>query len=92
MKAALNLDIPTENIKEEWKKRSIYRVPAYMKDWNPRAYTPQCLSLGPYHHGSQNLVAMEIHKARALHFFLDKSKKKLDDCLSALDPNANGII
>lgn len=30
-----------------------------MKAQNPKAYTPQLVSIGPYHHGEPHLLAME---------------------------------
>jgi len=58
--------------KEEsrWGRRCIYRVPACIKDLNPRAYRPQLVSLGPYHHGNAELLPMEEHKRRALQHLL----------------------
>lgn len=60
---------------ERWKKHSIYRIPAYMKDQNPKVYTPQLVSIGPYHHGASHLAAMEEHKARSLQQFLDRTNR-----------------
>ena len=53
-----------------WKRCCIYRVPACIKDLNPRAYRPQLVSLGPYHHGNAELLPMEEHKRRALQHLL----------------------
>ncbi|KAF0889955.1 hypothetical protein E2562_034411 [Oryza meyeriana var. granulata] len=53
-----------------WRRHSIYRVPACIKDLNRRAYQPQVVSLGPFHHGDPNLLPMEEHKRRALLHFL----------------------
>ena len=45
-------------------------MPACIKDLNPRAYRPQLVSLGPYHHGNAELLPMEEHKRRALQHLL----------------------
>ncbi|BBN67422.1 hypothetical protein Prudu_74S000300 [Prunus dulcis] len=51
----------------------IYRVPERLQNVKQKAYTPQVVSIGPLHHGSKNLEAMEDHKLRTLH--LPKEKK-----------------
>ncbi|EEC69276.1 hypothetical protein OsI_38327 [Oryza sativa Indica Group] len=56
-----------------WRRHSIYRVPACIKDLNRRAYQPQVVSLGPFHHGDPNLLPMEDHKRRALLHFLRRA-------------------
>nr|GLL40519.1 UPF0481 protein At3g47200-like [Ipomoea trifida] len=71
---------------EQWKKRSIYRIPASFTDVNKKAYKPQAVSFGPYHHGEEHLKAMEVHKHRALVRFLRRSGKPLEDYLHALEP------
>ncbi|KAH7670072.1 hypothetical protein IHE45_10G001000 [Dioscorea alata] len=69
-----------------WSKQSIYKVPACIKDLNPKAYKPQIISLGPYHHGDTHLLPMEEHKQRALlHFLKRSSNKALDECMAAME-------
>ncbi|KAG5250005.1 UPF0481 protein [Salix suchowensis] len=58
----------------------IYRVPAKLRRLNEEAYTPRVVSIGPIHHGKENLKAMEDHKIRYLQQFLERSKGKLRDC------------
>ncbi|XP_057491608.1 UPF0481 protein At3g47200-like [Actinidia eriantha] len=68
-----------------WHKRCIYKVPASVKDRNQKAYEPQLVSFGPYHHGKEHLMRMEEHKHRALFHFLRRSNKPLElyfACLS----------
>ncbi|GFY86724.1 hypothetical protein Acr_05g0003630 [Actinidia rufa] len=62
---------------ELWQKRCIYKVPASVKDRNKKAYEPQLVSFGPYHHGKEHLMRMEEHKHRALLHFLERSNKPL---------------
>ncbi|XVF06366.1 hypothetical protein REPUB_Repub06bG0041900 [Reevesia pubescens] len=45
---------------------SISKVPHQLSEVNERAYTPQLISIGPYHHNTTHLQAMEIHKVRYL--------------------------
>ncbi|KAL4192359.1 hypothetical protein AMTRI_Chr06g193930 [Amborella trichopoda] len=42
---------------------------------NVGAFTPLLISFGPFHHGNSRYRGMEIHKARALHRFLDRRQK-----------------
>ncbi|KAL6622835.1 hypothetical protein ACP70R_032714 [Stipagrostis hirtigluma subsp. patula] len=49
-----------------WRRHSIYRVPACIKDLNRKAYQPQVVSLGPFHHGEPQLLPMDAHKRRSL--------------------------
>ncbi|KAK9092503.1 hypothetical protein Syun_027414 [Stephania yunnanensis] len=43
-------------------KRCIYRVPDNLKTQNESSYVPQIVSIGPFHHGSANLQAMQDQK------------------------------
>ncbi|KAL8475805.1 hypothetical protein ACS0TY_028458 [Phlomoides rotata] len=69
-----------------WSKRSIYRIPAYVVEINKRAYKPQIVSFGPYHHGLEYIEAMEEHKHHALLHFLERSKDPLQSFVDALIP------
>lgn len=75
--------MPTDE-QQYWKKRSIYRVPACVTDLNRKAFQPQAVSFGPYHHGKAHLRTMEDHKHRALLHFLRRSGKPLDPFLKSL--------
>ncbi|PQQ08582.1 UPF0481 protein [Prunus yedoensis var. nudiflora] len=52
----------------------IYRVPERLRNVKKKAYTPQVVSIGPLHHGSKNLEAMEDHKLRYLNSFLARTE------------------
>ncbi|KAH6809817.1 hypothetical protein C2S51_027600 [Perilla frutescens var. frutescens] len=75
----------------QWSKRSIYRIPASVTDINRRAYKPQIVSFGPYHHNDDNLKAMEPHKRRALLHFLKRSNKPLHTYVEAFAPIAHDL-
>ncbi|KAK8476702.1 hypothetical protein V6N11_082017 [Hibiscus sabdariffa] len=65
----------------KWKKVSIYKVPCCIRGGNEekqRAYMPQLVSIGPYHHGEDHLKPMEEHKQQALVHFLKRSNKPLE--------------
>ncbi|XP_043712589.1 UPF0481 protein At3g47200-like [Telopea speciosissima] len=61
-----------------WAKLCIYRVPQYLRvgdDYGKadKAFVPQIVSLGPYHHGRKNLRDMDRHKWRSLHQILKRT-------------------
>ncbi|PSR86628.1 UPF0481 protein [Actinidia chinensis var. chinensis] len=68
-------DETSTRVECQWKKRSIYKLPACVTDLNKNAYLPQVVSFGPYHHGEEHLMPMEEHKKRALFHFLKRTKK-----------------
>ncbi|XP_042439311.1 UPF0481 protein At3g47200-like [Zingiber officinale] len=76
---------------EQWNKRSIYRVPACIKVLNPKAYQPQVVSFGPYHHGELDVAPMEEHKRRALLHFLKRSKRPLKEFADAMEAVAGQL-
>jgi hypothetical protein len=51
----------------------IYRVPERLRKLNEKAYTPRVVSIGPIHHGKENLKAMEDHKIMYLQQFLEQN-------------------
>ncbi|KQJ88307.1 UPF0481 protein At3g47200-like [Brachypodium distachyon] len=69
---------------EQWRKHSIYRVPARIRNLNPGAYKPQMVSLGPFHHGDPDLAPMEKHKRRALLCLLRRAARPLGDLVAAV--------
>ncbi|XP_020592945.1 UPF0481 protein At3g47200-like [Phalaenopsis equestris] len=68
-----------------WRKHSIYLVPSCIKDLNPKAYRPQIVSFGPYHHADPELASMEEHKHRALLHLLRRAKKPLEDFVAGIE-------
>ncbi|XP_010244239.1 PREDICTED: UPF0481 protein At3g47200-like [Nelumbo nucifera] len=56
-----------------WAKLCIYRVPKCLREGDDKAYVPQIVSLGPYHHGRKRLREMDRHKWRALHHTLKRT-------------------
>ncbi|KAJ6344452.1 hypothetical protein OIU76_006051 [Salix suchowensis] len=47
----------------------IYKAPATIRNLNGAAYTPQVISIGPFHHRRKNLKHMQIQKQRYLKEF-----------------------
>ncbi|KAH9741175.1 DUF862 domain-containing protein [Citrus sinensis] len=58
------------------KECCIYRVPQSQRCLNPSDYTPHIVSIGPLHHGNEELKAMEDNKLRYLHHFLQRTKSR----------------
>ena len=52
----------------------IYRVPYHLRKWNQEAYTPQVISIGPYHHGKEKFQTMEKHKERYFVCFMNRAR------------------
>jgi len=53
----------------------INRVPPNIRENNPKAYTPQIVSIGPYHHKANNsFEPMEEHKLKYLKGFLNRTQ------------------
>ncbi|XP_031251427.1 UPF0481 protein At3g47200-like [Pistacia vera] len=50
----------------------IYRVPKRLRMVNEKAYTPQLISIGPLHHGKEELVDMEKRKTIYLQSFFQR--------------------
>jgi len=51
----------------------IYRVPNSLRDRNPEAYTPQLISIGPFHHNDERIETMETLKRRYQGEFLKRN-------------------
>ena len=65
----------------------IYRVPERLRKLNEKAYTPRVVSVGPIHHGKENLKAMEDHKIMYLQQFLEQNKVSVEDLINIIKEN-----
>nr|XP_034919457.1 UPF0481 protein At3g47200-like [Populus alba]XP_034919458.1 UPF0481 protein At3g47200-like [Populus alba] len=66
----------------------IYRVPERLRKLNEKAYTPRVVSIGPLHHGKENLKAMEDHKIMYLQQFLEQNLSvSVEDLISIIKEN-----
>ena len=59
-------------------KCSIFRVPKLLRNMNHRAYTPQVISIGPFHHHRKDLLATEPYKLRRCLNFLSRLGNERD--------------
>ncbi|KAG2724309.1 hypothetical protein I3760_01G010800 [Carya illinoinensis] len=62
----------------------IYPVPHCLREGDEKAYVPQMVSLGPYHHGNSSLSRMDLHKRRALNHVLRRNKQEIKPYLDAV--------
>ncbi|KAM7492994.1 hypothetical protein LguiB_027603 [Lonicera macranthoides] len=62
----------------------IYRVPPAVKWLNEKVYTPQVVSIGPYHHNKKELQGTEEHKLRCMKVFLRRTTTSLEDFIMAI--------
>ncbi|KAH7838375.1 hypothetical protein Vadar_025583 [Vaccinium darrowii] len=72
----------------------IFRVPQHLVQINGKAYHPQLLSIGPYHHGKPHLNMIEDIKWKYLGELLDRTPpngQKLDGYLKLVAPMENQI-
>ncbi|XP_020255753.1 uncharacterized protein LOC109832752 isoform X6 [Asparagus officinalis] len=84
--------INSETEIEKRKKHYIYRVPNILRELNYTAYTPQLVSLGPYHHGKAHLNPMERKKYAALAHYLERANKTLDEVRESLRPQIRDLM
>uniref|UniRef100_A0A516IJF1 Uncharacterized protein n=1 Tax=Turnera subulata TaxID=218843 RepID=A0A516IJF1_9ROSI len=66
-----------EDEASSWAKLSIYKIPHYLREGDDKAYVPQIVSLGPYHHGKRRLRQMDSHKWRSLHHMLKRTNQDI---------------
>ncbi|XP_068656274.1 UPF0481 protein At3g47200-like [Aristolochia californica] len=69
-----------------WAKLCIYKIPRSLRDEDndDKAYVPQIISLGPYHHGKKRLRDMDRHKWRSLHQTLKRTGQDVKLYLDAI--------
>ncbi|ESW28761.1 hypothetical protein PHAVU_002G015900 [Phaseolus vulgaris] len=65
-----------DDVASSWSKLSIYKIPHYLRDstGDDKAFAPQIVSIGPYHHGKKRLRPMDRHKWRSLNHVLKRAK------------------
>ncbi|XP_035543086.1 UPF0481 protein At3g47200-like [Juglans regia] len=52
----------------------IFKVPHHLRKLNEEAYTPQVISIGPFHHGNKKFQILEKYKVRYLDDFMRRAK------------------
>ncbi|XP_026416333.1 UPF0481 protein At3g47200-like [Papaver somniferum] len=83
IKLKLDKSIPSSSATTQC---SIYRVHEKFRKLNKFAYTPEMISIGPFHRGAGSLAAMEDHKLRYAHALLSRTTPigvtKLEECVA----------
>ena len=65
----------------------ISEVPHKLRSLKKEAYSPLMVSIGPYHHGNLELLAMEEHKLQCMRNLLrrvENPEETLHDCIKAI--------
>lgn len=73
-----------DDVAGSWTNLSIYRIPHYLREGDDKAYFPQIVSLGPYHHGKRRLRQMDRHKWRSLQHILKRNNQDIKLYLDAI--------
>ncbi|XP_058077628.1 UPF0481 protein At3g47200-like [Magnolia sinica] len=68
----------------DWSSYSICKVPRKLREIDPKAYTPQVISIGPIHKGADHLQYMELYKWYFLRSNLDRTKHDLELYINAI--------
>ncbi|XP_004308517.1 PREDICTED: UPF0481 protein At3g47200-like [Fragaria vesca subsp. vesca] len=79
----------TKPFLDEW---CIYRVPSKLRNVNKASYTPQLLSIGPFHYGSPELRDMESHKQKYYEKFLRRCSKNEAELKSLVSQHQARIL
>ncbi|KAI9160658.1 hypothetical protein LWI28_010381 [Acer negundo] len=69
----------------------IYRVPKRLRELNEKAFTPQVVSIGPMHHGTDKLMPMEAHKRKYLQEFLQRTNANMNDYVRIIKTNEDKL-
>ena len=73
----------------------IYRVPDYLRKLKEEHYTPQVISIGPFHHDANDkLHTMEQRKLRYLKYFIERVENfdvSLEDLVRIIKENEESI-
>nr|POF02793.1 upf0481 protein [Quercus suber] len=78
----LVIDIPPDLGPAQWPECCIYRVPKKLRRVNKYAYTPKLISIGPFHHGNEDLREMEMQKMRYFKDFCSKNSRSPEELAS----------
>ncbi|CAL8121157.1 unnamed protein product [Prunus armeniaca] len=87
-----NEDERPVRVLEKPDKWCIYRVPSKLRRVNEAAYTPQLLSIGPFHHGKPELKDMETHKKIYYENFLARFNKNDDELKQFIKTRQENIL
>ncbi|KAK9911083.1 hypothetical protein M0R45_035006 [Rubus argutus] len=70
----------------------IYRIPSKLRNVNEASFTPQLLSIGPFHHGNPSLRDMDSHKKIYYEKFCERSSKNKDELKTFIQQRQENIL
>jgi hypothetical protein len=62
----------------------IYKVPTNLHKVNEQAYTPEVISIGPFHHGDERLKTMEKLKVTYFKIFVEKIELNVENLVTTI--------
>ncbi|KAL0007596.1 hypothetical protein SO802_009098 [Lithocarpus litseifolius] len=83
----LIIDVPLVMEPGQWPECCIYRVPKNLRQINKEAYSPKLISIGPFHHGKEEVRDMEKLKVRYLKEFCYRSGKCQKEIARVIEEN-----
>ncbi|KAM0947151.1 hypothetical protein DsansV1_C08g0083101 [Dioscorea sansibarensis] len=69
-----------------------FRPPPSIRKGGDEEYEPRVVSLSPYHHGKQHLMAFEAHKWRALVHCVRRSKKDVNQFVQKVKKEVSELM
>ncbi|XP_041020259.1 UPF0481 protein At3g47200-like [Juglans microcarpa x Juglans regia] len=72
-------------------KCCIYRIPTWLRKLNEEVYTPQVISIGPFHHSSKRLEPMEKLKLKYFQRFLQRVDFNVEILVNAIKLNEESV-
>ncbi|KAL0007595.1 hypothetical protein SO802_009097 [Lithocarpus litseifolius] len=83
----LIIDVPLVMEPAQWPECCIYRVPKNLRQINEEAYSPKLISIGPFHHGKEEVRDMEKLKVRYLKEFCYRTGKCQKEIARVIEEN-----
>ena len=80
-------DVPLVMEPAQWPECCIYRVPKNLRRINKEAYSPKLISIGPFHHGEEEVRDMEKLKVRYLKEFCYRTGKCQKEIARVIEEN-----
>ncbi|KAI5344899.1 hypothetical protein L3X38_012776 [Prunus dulcis] len=74
------------------KQWCIYRIPSRLRNVKDEAYTPQMISIGPFHHGNLKLRDMESHKKKFYENFCQRTLRKNEELENFIREKEDDIL
>ncbi|KAM4081784.1 hypothetical protein ACJW30_11G118500 [Castanea mollissima] len=83
----LIIEVPLVMEPAQWPECCIYRVPKNLRQINKEAYSPKLISIGPFHHGKEEVRDMEKLKVRYLKEFCYRTGKCQKEIARVIEEN-----